>query len=358
VERIFVQYKLFIALIILNIALIVMDILGWAFNGLPGPFHYFCNKGFNSLLYIVAPVAPSFWVLYTYHLVLSDERKIKRLRNVLAAALALNAVISVASLYTGWYFHVDAENLYHRGPLFLLYVGYCGLLLFYAFLFILVNRKQFQKKQFYAMILFFAPQVVGIALQLFHYGGSYNWSGMMVSLLIIYLNFQTSNLNTDYLTVANSRLHLQQYIKAKIRGSSGRRTFGAIMIDIDNFKHINDNFGHTTGDEALKDAVRILKDSLRRDDFIARFGGDEFIIVLDVQTQKMLEDMIQRIQRRIASFNSQSAKPYRLSFSLGYDIYDTEARMKADEYIAPLDRLMYEDKLAKRQHQPGGKSNG
>jgi hypothetical protein len=43
----------------------------------------------------------------------------------------------------------------------------------------------------------------------------------------------------------------------------------------------------------------------------------------------------------------------RLSFSLGYDIYDTEARMKADEYIAHLDRLMYEDKLAKRQPQLG-----
>jgi diguanylate cyclase (GGDEF)-like protein len=145
----------------------------------------------------------------------------------------------------------------------------------------------------------------------------------------------------------NNRLHFQVYIKEKIHNSSEKKTFGAVLIDIDNFKKINDNFGHGTGDEALKDAVQILKSSLRRDDFIARFGGDEFLVVIDVQTLKMLEDTIARIKDKIEIFNAQGTRPYKLGFSLGYDIYNVQTKMNSDDFIDHLDRLMYEDKHRK-----------
>jgi diguanylate cyclase (GGDEF)-like protein len=216
-----------------------------------------------------------------------------------------------------------------------------------SLIFVVTKRVFFQKKQFWSIIIFFIAPFAGTTIQVFDYGVSYNWTGVMISLLIIYFSFQSRNLNTDYLTGVNNRMHFQGYIKAKIRGTSEKRTFGAIMIDIDNFKKINDSFGHATGDEALKDAVGILKDSLRRDDFIARFGGDEFLIIIDVQTQKMLEDAIKRIRDKTELFNAQSRKPYRLSFSFGSDIYNVETKTKPDDFISHLDRLMYEDKNRK-----------
>ena len=76
-ESILIQYKLYITLVILNMALIVIDILGWVFNGLPGSLNYICNIGFNTILYIAAPMIPSVWVLYTCNLINSDRQKIK-----------------------------------------------------------------------------------------------------------------------------------------------------------------------------------------------------------------------------------------------------------------------------------------
>ncbi|MGA7192674.1 MAG: diguanylate cyclase, partial [Anaerolineales bacterium] len=71
---------------------------------------------------------------------------------------------------------------------------------------------------------------------------------------------------------------------------------------------------HHTGDEALKDTVNILRKSLRQRDFIARFGGDEFIIVMDVDNRETLNQTIQRILQNVAFFNLEAQRPYKLSF--------------------------------------------
>lgn len=346
-ERLFAQYKLFNTLVILTMALIVIDILGWAFNGLPGSLNYFLNVAFNLILYITGPMVPCVWLLYTHYVVINEEIRIKNIKIGLLVALAVNACIASLSLFTGWYFYVDSSNIYHRGPWFLAYMAFCEFLLLYSLIFVIRKRNQFQKRQFYSVMLFFVAPLIGSIIQALNYGVSYVSTGIMLSLLIIYFNLQSRNLNTDYLTGVNNRLRFQIYIKEKIRNSSEKRPFGAILMDIDNFKNINDTFGHGTGDAALRDAVQILKNSLRRDDFIARFGGDEFLVVLDIPTLKTLEETVARIRKGVETFNAQGERPYRLDFSLGYDIYRVPSKMSSDEYIDHLDRLMYEDKRKK-----------
>lgn len=349
-ERIFIQYKLFFSLIILNMTLIIIDILGWVFNGLPGTANYFFNKGFNLILYIFVPMAPTTWVLYTYYFVFHDDQKVRKIRSILYTFLLINAVMSVISLYTGWYFSVDFLNIYHRGNLFFIHLAYCSALIIYSLIFIWTKRNLIQKKQFYSIMLFFIPQAVGTAMQIKYYGVSYNWSGMMISLLIIYFNIQLREMNTDYLTGVNNRPHLERYIKAKIRKSSDKKTFGAIMIDIDNFKAINDKFGHAAGDEALKITAEILSSSLKGDGFIARFGGDEFIVVSDAGSIRKLEETAKRIMDNADNYNINSNKPYSLHFSLGYDIYDIKSKMNSNDFIIHIDRLMYNNKKNKNSH--------
>lgn len=346
-ESILTQYKLYITLVILNMALIVIDILGWVFNGLPGSLNYICNIGFNTILYIAAPMIPSVWVLYTCNLINSDRQKIKYTKATLLVLLSLNAAITIISLFTGSYFYVDASNIYKRGPLFLVHIGYSTLLMLYSLTSVVAKRKQFQKKQYISIIMFYVAPFVGMIIQMIYYGVSFNWIGTAISLLIIYFNLQSRNLSTDYLTGVNNRFNFHIYIKEKIRSCSEKKTFGAIMIDIDNFKKINDNFGHATGDEALKDTVQILRGSLRKDDYIARLGGDEFLIVVDMQFLEMLENTIIRIKNNVEKFNTQSAKPYKLSLSFGYAIYNFQKKMKPDDFINHLDRLMYKEKSNK-----------
>ncbi len=346
-EKVFAQHKMFNSMVLLNMGMIVVDILGWVFNGLPGIQNYVLNAGFNVILYVAAPLVPSAWVLYVYYLTNRPEKTIRRISIVLLALLSVNALITMASLSTGWFFSIDSSNLYQRGPFFLGHVIYCEVLLVYSLFYMLSKRNLFHPRQFYSILVFFLAPMIGMVIQSLDYGVSYNWAGVTLSLLIIYFYLQSRNLNTDFLTGVNNRMHFQEYIREKIKHSSDKKTFGAVMIDIDHFKKINDDFGHTVGDEALKDAVQIFRSALRRDDFISRYGGDEFLIVLDVPTLEILESALERLKEKARIFNEQNHRPYQLDFSLGYDIYDSDKYKEADHFIDHLDQLMYTDKRRK-----------
>jgi hypothetical protein len=113
--------------------------------------------------------------------------------------LLINVALSILSLFKGWYFSVDAQNIYHRGNYFLVHVAFSYILIIYSFFFVLLNRRNLEKKYFLSLLMFFLLPTAGSIIQVFDYGVSYNWVGMMLSLLIIYFNIQNRGLNTDYL---------------------------------------------------------------------------------------------------------------------------------------------------------------
>jgi diguanylate cyclase (GGDEF)-like protein len=252
------------------------------------------------------------------------------------------------SLYTGWYFSVDDNNIYHRGYLFFVHLIICYSLFAYPVFFVYKNRNKLEKKYYYSLLLFFAPQVIGTTIQVLFYGVSFNWVGMMISLLIIYFNIQNRSLKTDYLTGAYNRLHIDDYLQQKIKNVTAGNTFSLILLDLNYFKEINDEFGHTVGDDALKDTVSILRSCFRQNDFVARYGGDEFIVILDINNRNMLEEVINRIYRTVDKFNNDNNRPYKLSFCMGYDLYDSMSEMDGDSFIKHLDMLMYDNKKKKK----------
>ena len=89
------------------------------------------------------------------------------------------------------------------------------------------------------------------------------------------------------------------------------------MIDLNNFKYINDTFGHDMGDNALEISAKLFNSCIKSTDFIARFGGDEFCIVLDVSDRSVLEEIVCRINRTIKEYNESGVKPYKISVSMG-----------------------------------------
>ena len=353
-----IQDRLFRYLVIVNMVLIAIDILGWVFNGLSGQLNLILNTGFNLLLYLAAPLAPSIWVLYIYCQVYQDCDKVKRTYPVLVISFLVNAAISVASLFTGWFFYVDAQNIYHRGDLFGVHLGYNYALIAYSIILLLKNRRLLEKKYFILLLIFYIPQITGTLIQSFDYGVSYNWAGMAISLLMIYLNIQSRSLNTDYLTGVYNRRQLDQYAKAKLRNVTSEQSFSAVMFDLDGFKQINDRFGHDVGDDALKDAAHIIKNSLRKNDFVARVGGDEFVAILDVNNTDILQKAVGRIEENVKDFNRHSAKPYSISFSIGYDIYGSHTKMKLDDFFKHVDDLMYKNKREKENVQGSGLESG
>ena len=165
---------------------------------------------------------------------------------------------------------------------------------------------------------------------------------MTLSLLLIYLRVLYRRLRTDHLTGLHNRSQLEEYLFRKWNERSRRQLIAGVMIDVDSFKQINDRFGHATGDEALERTGDILRSSLRSDDFICRYGGDEFAVVLLIHRPEDLEVAVARIHETAERFNQTGETPYDIHLSCGYDVLNPDVTTEVEGFIAHLDRLMCE----------------
>lgn len=159
---------------------------------------------------------------------------------------------------------------------------------------------------------------------------------------MLHVNDMKHGLITDSLT----GLYNRRYYNNLVELSNDIKSFSDclfIMIDIDNFKMINDKYGHSAGDEALKYFSGLLKSRFRRGDSIIRFAGDEFILILYNCAEKDAEALLDGIQKDLYS------NPFhdiRISFSYGINKVHEDSDMQ--EIIDEADKKMYIQKKAKR----------
>ena len=153
---------------------------------------------------------------------------------------------------------------------------------------------------------------------------------------------------TDALTAIPNRRSFETRLRDEIlRSARYNRTFGLVMIDIDNFKMINDTYGHPRGDKYLAQFVHCILTEIRDTDFLARIGGDEFAIILPESNLEHATRLVSRLEKVI------TGSPYDLpdkriphhSASFGIAIYPEQAK-NADELISFADQALY---LYKRQ---------
>lgn len=299
-------------------------------------------------MFATHPILSSLWIIYVYYQINHKFKGLwKSIWPIIIADLA-NIVLVIAQHDSGWLYYIDNQNIYHRGPGFLLPAILSFVYLIWALIIIVSNRKKIEPRHFYALVLFPVPPAIGIILQFMVYGVSFMTGGVAISLLIVYLYVQNQSLNSDYLTGAFNRRGLEAYLQDKIRNIPSAGTFAAIMLDLDNFKKINDTLGHDVGDKVLTEAVKLISSNLRKQDFVARYGGDEFYIILNgVDNNKDLVTVVEKIQTSIKKFNSASNEPYQVQFSMGYAVYDQNSNMGMEAFLKYIDSLMYENKRSK-----------
>lgn len=122
-----------------------------------------------------------------------------------------------------------------------------------------------------------------------------------------------------------------------------------IYADIDNMKKINDTYGHKEGDVTLIEINNILRYTFRESDIVARIGGDEFAILSVERSGRKAGVLIRRLERNLANANAALRKPYRLSMSAGAACYDPANPVPLDELLDQADKMMYKQKLRKKQ---------
>jgi len=119
------------------------------------------------------------------------------------------------------------------------------------------------------------------------------------------------------------------------------------IIDLNNFKKINDNYGHKEGDFVLIETANILKNTFRESDIIARMGGDEYAVFSLGNNYQNAEGIVDRLKNNINLYNDRSNNPYELSVSVGFACCDYLNSRSIDEVIAEADKRMYEEKKKK-----------
>jgi len=143
----------------------------------------------------------------------------------------------------------------------------------------------------------------------------------------------------DDLTGAANRRHFFEVIQAEIdRSKRYKHPFTMIYMDLDEFKTVNDQWGHRIGDQLLCAIVDRAKSHLRKTDFLARMGGDEFVVLLPETDQKAAKITVSKIQ--FALLDEMQRHNWPVTFSIGV-LTCLDAQITPDELIKRADDLMY-----------------
>lgn len=261
------------------------------------------------------------------------------------AAFAAAVLLLAADSRTGLLFTVDSEN--HIHPQFGLAVFDSAILLLFLLLaFRFLISRAMKAYELPLLKLFWLPVVAGSMLQIYFYNtaADLTLAGISLSLFFVYIGLQSRNNRLDYLTGIYNRRYLDDFINDRVREGK----FSAIILDIDHYKLINDNYGHQIGDEVLISVASILKVSVRRHDCVARYGGDEFVIVVHSGDESVLQTVIGRINYKLYQLNADTQYPFAVSLSMGYGSFGAGPYKTGREFIRHIDALMYREKKEKK----------
>lgn len=181
--------------------------------------------------------------------------------------------------------------------------------------------------------------------------------GIMVAVAIVIVQFErqakqlsemgeelTLAVNTDPLTEIRNRRYLMQYLE-KQTAQMGDEKHCAVLIDLDLFKSVNDTYGHVFGDKVLKQFADTVKKNLGENDLIARFGGEEFMILFGTDNEEEIITTMDTISEEYAIF-SEKEKGKKFTFSAGAALYGKSSSIT--DIFTTADKRLYKAKAAGR----------
>ncbi len=276
-----------------------------------------------------------------------EESRTLRFLGVLQLLMTL---LIVTTPWTHLLLFVTEDNICRHGGLYgLLYLECTLLILAGAVISIRKGRKENSRERKWECLYLSGCGFLLLAGMLIQYCFDVWWGGsscLSLTLLFIYLNTQNRQITTDGLTGLNNRREFDKQILKWAEQNAGN--WGMFMLDVDDFKGINDNLGHVVGDEALWETADILRRVLGRErTFLARYGGDEFAVIGAWKDEAEAKQALRLVEQEVDRFNRTAEKKYRLSFSIGYALWEETG--EPDRLVALADERMYAAKTAKKR---------
>lgn len=170
--------------------------------------------------------------------------------------------------------------------------------------------------------------------------------GCTITMVYMYLTSLDDLVSLDPLTSLNNRAQLNRYVIQELQRSSEDNPHYVVMLDLNDFKSINDKYGHIEGDKALLRSSELIKQVCGKDKnrpFIARYGGDEFILVVKTAEEKDIKELADNLKKAFKEENENNPKDYEFSACVGYAPFEGSYKsfLKA---IEEADTNLYEEK--------------
>jgi diguanylate cyclase (GGDEF)-like protein len=332
---------LFRRIILVTMLILVVEAATFLVDQQPGRGMYWLNYISNSILFLIILAPLSLWLVYLDECILTDEREKKRKRIVYVVFNLLAAAVVVTNLFTGILFTIGEGNAYTRGPAVAGMMA-LNMTLFFGYLPSLRRYRKFISGRVYELILALGVlPFVGAALQMLFYGTPLLWPMMALVALAAHFLVEKEEVRRDCLTGLLSRTQMEVRAQYLI---DHHQPFSLILLDIDQFKSINDTYGHEEGDQALCIIANLLQKSIKQVDSAYRYAGDEFILIIESDRPEAAYRVVERLESNLEKYNRASQKRYALSFSCGIAFYKASPSASVIGLFTEADCLMYANK--------------
>lgn len=346
--------KVFDLIIIFDFLLMFVDIIGIAASG--GVLQRAAENiwAVNVIRLLLTVMLTSTWFIYVC-LKISMDGADRRVWAAVYTAISLAVIICfVVLLIPHSYLNAyGLENAQKGLRICYLGISYYGIAMFVlsalVSLYGVVHERDGEIRRLcvYLMVFSILP-VVGVVLQDINQNFRTSSPCLSLAVLYVYVTMQNKKVITDGLTGVNNRREMDAYLE---RRQKQQTDWGMLLIDVDDFKQINDTIGHKIGDEALWHVADILRTEFSGDgSFVARYGGDEFVICGEWKDSDELEQCRMAIKKRVDSFNAEKERAYKLSLSVGMALW-SECKDSGVSIVELADKSMYEQKQMHKERR-------
>lgn len=312
------------------------------------------NMVFNIAYFTVNVVFGYIWCLYAVYKMFGSPRRVKRYAKIICGPAVIALLLVWTTPFTGLVFTISSENSYQREALWLIPALATVAYVVFGVVYIYSNRKRINKYMIMPIALIISPIFIGALVQAFLPGTAIIAMVVTISLVGLYASTQSEFAYIDRLSGVYNRRYLDDYLTGLNEDDNNKKkqkTITGIMLDMDKFKAINDNFGHHVGDDAIAQVGGILRENLGKMNFAARYGGDEFIIITPMLDSDSIETLIQKLTDAANKKNASGEYPYVLEFSYGYAQFTVGKEKNYDGFMQRMDDNMYHYKVAKKARQ-------
>ena len=267
-------------------------------------------------------------------------------RNIYRTIGLISIVLLVINIFYPLVFSVS-DGRYQRGFAYIIFLIFAAFyILDSLYLYVKRVRKNGSLKLF-PVHIFLIPVILGVVIQAFFVEISITWTSIAISVAGIMAALKNEIIFTDCLTGLYNRMYLEFLHK---RACNKKDCWvSGIMIDLNGFKQINDNYGHAEGDLALCIVADLLRKSFSEYGVVTRYAGDEFVIMLNTTDDQLIQKIIKSAKKNFVTENEKNDKPYQLSASMGYAITNL-SNETIDDFMNRIDEQMYQDKMKYYEH--------